>query len=306
MSNVTIKETKEILERESVQKNLQDMLGKKAPGFVTSVLSAISTSDKLKTADPNTVYMAAMTAASLDLPINHNLGLAYIIPYNIRQSDNTWKVAAQFQVGYKGFIQLALRSGQFQTISAAPIYEGQLKSQDPLKGYEFDWDAKQNENVLGYAAYFRLINGFEKTLYMTVDQLKSHGGKYSKTFKHKGGLWNTDFEAMARKTVIKLLLQRYAPLSIEMQKATIADQGVVTDWQSGESEYQDNPAQDIEHEDLTQEQILNKRIKTMIDKAKTKEDLEQLSDGLSGGIPTEVEDDYNKKLEQIAKPETAS
>lgn len=301
MSNVTVKETKALFEKEAVQKSLAEMLGKKAPGFVTSVLAAMNNNDKLKTADPNTVYMAAMTAASLDLPINHNLGLAYIIPYNLKQSDNTWKVAAQFQVGYKGFIQLALRSGQFQTISAAPVFDGQLKSQDPLKGYEFDWDAKTSDNIIGYAAYFRLINGFEKTLYMTVDQLKTHGGKYSKTFKNKGGLWNTDFEAMARKTVIKLLLQRYAPLSIEMQKATLADQGVVTDWQSGESAYEDNPIQDIPHEELSQEQILENRFKNMIDAADTLEKLQQVADNTPEGIPESLDDYYAAKHQELEK-----
>lgn len=303
MSNLTITKTKELFEKDDVKNRLKEMLGKRSAGFVTSVLSAINSSDKLKTADPNSVYMAAMMAASLELPINANLGLAYIIPYNLRQQDGSWKVVAQFQVGYKGFMQLALRSGQFQTISAAPVYEGQLKSQDPLKGYEFEWENKTSENIIGYAAYFRLTNGFEKTLYMTADQLRTHGGKYSKTFKNKGGLWNTDFEAMARKTVIKLLLQRYAPLSIEMQKATFTDQGVVTDWENGEVNHEDNPIQDIEHEELTQDQILAKRIETMIAAAKTTNDLETLVENYTDGLPEELNEKYQQRYLELLPPE---
>ena len=299
MSNVTVKETKALFEKETVQKSLKDMLGKRSSGFVTSVLAAMNNNDKLKTADPNTVYMAAMTAASLDLPINQNLGLAYIIPYNIKQSDGTWKVAAQFQIGYKGFIQLALRSGEFKTISATPVYEGQLKSQDPLMGFEFDWTAKKSETIIGYASYFQLLNGFEKTLYMEVEELKTHGSKYSKTFKQKGGLWNNDFEAMARKTVIKLLLSRYAPLSIEMQKAAMVDQGIVNDWESGDSSYDDNPIQDIPHEELSQEQILENRFKKMIDAADTIEKLEQIADNTPEGIPESLDQYYADKHQSL-------
>lgn len=295
--------TKAIFERDDIKQKLQEMLGKKAPGFITSVLSSIQANDMLKNADPNSVYMSAMMAASLDLPINSNLGLAYLIPYNIRQQDGSFKQVAQFQIGYKGFIQLALRSGQFKTISAAPIFTGQIVGEDPLKGYEFDWNKKEDETVIGYASYFQLLNGFEKTLYMTNAQLEAHGGKYSKTFKHKRGLWNTDFESMARKTVLKLLLQRYAPLSIEMQKATISDQAVINDWETMDVDYQDNPTQDVEHTELSQLEILINRIGQMLEACENQEDIDKLIDGIPDGIPDQLEEQYQAKLKEIQDQE---
>jgi recombination protein RecT len=134
---------------------------------------------------------------------------------------------AQFQIGYKGYIQLAQRSGQFKTIAATPIYEGQLLSSNPLEGFEFDFERKSSDTVIGYAGKFKLLNGFEKTLYMTKEDLEKHGKQYSQTFKKGFGLWKDNFDAMATKTVLKLLLSKYAPLSIDMQRAIISDSSVI-------------------------------------------------------------------------------
>jgi len=190
--------TKEFFNGQSIKTKFEELLGKRGPAFITSVLQIVSSNTLLSKADPMSIYNAAATAATLDLPINQNLGFAYIVPYGGK---------AQFQLGYKGFIQLAQRSGQFHRISATQIYEGQIKSSNPLTGYEFDFTVKGSTNVVGYAAYFRLLNGFEATLYMTVDEVRSHGQKYSKTFNN--GTWKTDFDAMATKTVIKLLLSKF-------------------------------------------------------------------------------------------------
>ena len=126
---------------------------------------------------------------------------------------------------FRSFIQLAQRSGLFKTISASPIYDGQLIENDPLKGFVFDFTKKKSETVIGYAAFFSLLNGFEKTLYMSVEELKKHGLKYSQSYKNDKtraySLWETNFDAMAQKTVLKLLLSKFAPLSVEMQKAVI-------------------------------------------------------------------------------------
>lgn len=233
-----------ILQRPEVKEKFKELLGTRTSSFLTSVLSAVNSNENLKHAEQNSVYMAAMMAASLDLPINQNLGFAYIIPYKTKiKGENgqpdTYRDIAQFQMGYKGFIQLCLRSGQFKTISCSPVYEGQLQEENPLTGFVFDWKNKVSEKVIGYAAYFSLINGFEKTMYMNVDQIKNHGNKYSKSFKLSYGLWNTDFDAMASKTVVKLLLSKYAPMSVEMQKAVIADQSVIKDASTNEVEYID-------------------------------------------------------------------
>lgn len=222
---------KQFFTADSVQNKFRELLGKKAQGFVASVLQVVNASDYLQKADPKTIYQAAMMAATLDLPINQNLGFAYIIPYG---------TSAQFQMGYKGFIQLAQRSGQFKTISAAPIFEGQLVAENPLTGFEFDFTKKKSETIVGYAAYFELLNGFQKTLYMTEAELKAHGTRFSQTFKKGHGLWKDDFNSMALKTVIKLLLSKFAPLSIEMQRAVISDQAVINDVETLDVEHVDN------------------------------------------------------------------
>lgn len=219
------------------------------------------------------IYQSAAVAATMDLPINNNLGFAYIVPYNQSFKDDTgkWqkKQVAQFQMGYKGFIQLAQRSGQFKTIAATPVYEGQLIEQNPLTGFVFDFTKKTSDTVIGYAAFFQLLNGFEKTLFMTIEEIRKHGGKYSQTFTNEKGLWNTDFDAMATKTVLKLLLSRFAPLSIDMQRAVISDQGVVRDHETLDVDYVDNDQPQIElvsHEQLSELFELKKDALTPEDK----------------------------------------
>lgn len=237
---------KSLFSQQNVRQKFEELLGKKAQGFMTSVLQIVASNTLLAKADPHSIFHAAATAATLDLPINQNLGFAYIIPYNSREG-----CKAQFQLGYKGFIQLAQRSGQFHRISATPIFKGQLKSENPLTGYEFDFTIKATGEPIGYAAYFRLLNGFEATLYMTVEEVKQHGMKYSKSFS--SGVWKSDFNAMATKTVIKLLLSRFAPLSIEMQKAIITDQAVINDVNAESLTYIDNDAEVIDIEDKKEE-----------------------------------------------------
>ena len=240
--------TKGLFAREDVKKKFDELLGKRSASFITSVLQIVSQNQLLSSADPNSVYHAAAVAATLDLPINNNLGFAYIVPYNQRQKDGSYKQVAQFQMGYKGFIQLSQRSGQFKTISASAIYEGQLVEENPLTGFVFDFTKKTSNKVIGYASYFQLLNGFEKTLYMSVDQLTAHGKKYSQTFKKGFGLWNDDPEGMSVKTVLKLLLSKFAPLSIEMQKAVIVDQSVVNDSDTTDVTYIDNTVDVIDKE----------------------------------------------------------
>ena len=239
--------TRDFFQREDVVQKFQELLGKRASSFLTSVLSVVSQNDLLAKADPKTVYMAALTSATLDLPINQNLGFAYIVPYK----NKNWVHEAQFQMGYKGVIQLALRSGQFLTISATPVYEGQLIEENPLTGYVFDRKAKKSDVVVGYASYFKLLNGFEKTFYMTKSEIERHANLYSANYKkYQSGLWKDKFDEMATKTVIKLLLSKFAPLSVEMQKAVIADQGVLQDENFDEVDYPDNDQWAIAEADL--------------------------------------------------------
>lgn len=250
--------------QENVRKKFDELMGKNAPAFITSVLQIVSSNELLKEADPVTIYQSAAVAATLNLPLNNSIGFAYIVPYNQKQEDGSYKKVAQFQLGYKGFIQLAQRSGQFKTISAAPIYEGQIAENNPLTGIKFDFTKKDSDVVVGYAAYFKLLNGFEKTQYMTVAELKKHGAKFSQTFKRGFGLWKDDFDSMAQKTVIKLLLSKFAPLSIEMQKAVEFDQAVIDD--KGLPIYSDNEVVEIDKE--------AERIRLMVEDCKTIEELE--------------------------------
>ena len=230
-SNIDKYPVKSFFTQDSVKKKFDELLGKRSSSFMTSVLQIVASNNMLQNADPASIFNAACVAATLDLPLNNNLGFAYIVPYG---------KSAQFQMGYKGFIQLAQRSGQFQTISAAPIYAGQLIEQDPLRGFRFDFSVEKSGDPIGYAAFFRLTNGFEKTFYMTTEELKQHGLKFSQTYKKGFGLWKDDFEAMAQKTVLKLLLSKFAPLSVEMQTATIVDQSVVKNSDTLDVSYLDN------------------------------------------------------------------
>ena len=224
-----------LLKSDSINKRFNDMLGKKAPGFVSSILSAVSSNPKLKEADPMSVVAAAAIAATLDLPINPNLGFAHIVPYSGK---------AQFQMGWKGFVQLALRTAEYVTINCSKVHEGELVEHNTFTGaMKFDQHAKKSDTVIGYVAYFKLLNGFEKYFYMDMEEMQAHGQKYSKSYTFSTGRWKQDFDSMALKTVLKLLLSKYGILSIGMEKAIEADQSVIT--AEGEYEYVDreeNPA----------------------------------------------------------------
>lgn len=284
---------KSLFERDDVKQKFKELLGKRATSFITSVLQIAAQNSLLAKADPVSIYQAAAVAATLDLPLNANLGFAYIVPYNQKYKDEkgTWqtKQVAQFQMGYKGFIQLAQRSGQFKSIYSAPVYEGQIIEANPLDGYVFDFAKRTSDKIVGYAAKFKLLNGFEATWYMTTEQLRSHGSRYSKTFTMDKGLWNTDFDAMANKTVIKLLLSKFAPLSVEMQKAVITDQSIINDADTQDVTYIDNEVVPVDKE--------GERIQLLIQDAKTKEELTKLQPHLR----EEDADLYNLKFKELSE-----
>ena len=260
--------TRQFFESDAIKSHVQNLLGEKSKSFITSVLNIVANSNMLQNCEPASIYQSALVATTLDLPLNQNLGYAYIIPYGNK---------AQFQIGYKGFIQLAQRSGQFLRINSAPIHEGQIVSNNPLTGYEFNFDVKGGP-LVGYVAYFKLLNGYEATLYMTNEELLAHGKKFSKTFAKGAGLWKTDFESMARKTVLKLLLQRFAPMSIEMQRAEIADQSVIKDAETLDIDYMDNMPTNSQE---TSQQAENERIISFIEDATSIEQLNEVEQHLT-------------------------
>lgn len=217
------------IRNESTQKRIADLIGTRTPQLTTSLVTALNSNEALANCSPQSVLNAALTAASMDLPINPNLGFAYIIPYGN---------VAQFQIGYKGIIQLAQRSGFYKTINASDVREGEIKGRDRLTGeIEFEWveDAEERNklNVIGFIGYFELMNGFRKTLYMSVPEIEAHAYEYSKSYaydKNKGKTmsnWSTNFNSMAIKTVLKLLISKYGPQNTMMQEAMVKDQAVI-------------------------------------------------------------------------------
>lgn len=251
------KQFKVILEQDDLKKRFQMVLGKKSNQFISSLLSAVQGSQNLQNSDPKSIISAALMAAALDLPINSNLGFAAIVPYKTNGA-----YVAQFQIMAKGFIQLAIRSGQYETMNYTEIYEDELKSYNPItKELVFEpnltpssqREKGMEDKVVGYYSWFRLLSGFKQTFYMTKEQIRNHAKKYSASYKYdissgsKSSMWSKDFHPMANKTIIKLLISKWGILSIEMRQALLEDQKVYPD---GEGQYIDNPGMETSSEDI--------------------------------------------------------
>lgn len=223
MANNNLPALKNALNTESVKNKFNEMLGKKSAGFMTSITSVVQNSDLLQKAEVNSIILAAAQAASLDLPINPNLGFAAIIPFNDKKSG---RCVATFQIMRDGWVDLCLRTGQFEYIANEIVYEGELVEKNRFTDtYVFDETQRKSDKIIGYMASFKLTNGYRKTVFMTVEEVKAHGMQYSQTFKKGYGLWKDAFHQMALKTTLKLLLKKFAPKSIEsIAKAIESDQ----------------------------------------------------------------------------------
>ncbi len=283
------------INNDTVKKNIEAVLGERTPQFITSVVSLVNSSEALKAADKKSVMGACLTAAALNLPINQNLGFAFIIPYKNNKEGIT---VAQFQMGYKGFIQLAMRSGQFKTINVSDVKKGELKGINRLSGeIDFAWlpdlDREKAETI-GFVAYIRLTNGFEKSLYMTAEELKQHGIKFSQSMKRGYGLWKDDFDAMAKKTVIKLLLSKYAPMDSDMAKAQEADQAIIKD----SYRYVDNLPESSETIANGKEKA---RILKFIEEAKTDKELEECYPAVQDANDEEIKKAFADKKKGLKK-----
>ena len=223
MSNNNLPQLKSALNAPSVRQKFEEMLGKRSSQFMTSITSVVSNNALLQKADVNSIIMGSAVAASMDLPLNANLGYAALVPFNSKDG-----CFAQLQVMVKGWTELFLRSGQCQSIICETVYEGQLVKKNKFTGeYVFDEDAKTSDKIVGFMSYFRLTNGFEKYEYMTIEEIKAHAQKFSQTFRRGSGIWKEHFEEMAKKTVLKRLITKWAPKSIEMQRMAMFDQAVV-------------------------------------------------------------------------------
>lgn len=211
----------------TVQEKFREVLREKSQGFTASVLSLVTNDSYLAQSEPMSILTAAMTAATLDLPLDKNLGYAYIVPFKDYKDGNKQK--GQFILGYKGYIQLAQRSARYAALNVIDVYEGELKSWNRLtEEIEFDPEGKTSDQVVGYVGYFKLLNGFEKTTYWTKQEVEIHRVRHNKTRNKTelSGVWKSDYDAMAKKTVLRNLLSKWGILSIEMQQATATDETV--------------------------------------------------------------------------------
>lgn len=250
-----VKQVKELLSQDKIKEKFGEVLGQKAPQFMASITNTVSGSAQLKKCPANSIIGAAFVAATYDLPIDSNLGFAAIVPYNEsvwnpRKKDWEKVPKAQFQMMYKGFIQLAIRSGYYERMNYAVVYKDELESYNPITGeikFVEDFsnckqrDAGDEANVAGYYAWFRLKTGYSQELYMSKKAVDNHARKYSQAYRYdlnkgkKSSKWTTDFEAMALKTVIKLLLSKWGILSVDMQRAIQDDQKAASEGTAGNS-----------------------------------------------------------------------
>lgn len=204
-----------ILDSDATKKLLQESLKENAGAFSASILDLYNSDTYLQRCDPKQVFGECLKAVSLKLPINKQLGFAYVIPYG-----NT----AQFQLGYKGMIQLCMRTGSYKYINAGVVYEGEYRGENKLTG-EIDISGEKiSDTVVGYFAYIETLNGFKKALYWSREKVNAHAQKFSKSFKSSSSVWKTDFDAMAIKTVLRNLLSHYGYMSVEMADAFTAEE----------------------------------------------------------------------------------
>lgn len=259
------------ISKENYQSYIKSVLKdpKRAEKFIATVNSAVATNQTLQQCNPYSVMSAALMGESLGLP--YSFGYFYLVPYDVKigkgENGETIKdKQAQFQVGYKGYIQLAVRSGQYKDILVSPVKEGELKKYNRITGeIEIepieDEDEWENRDTIGYFAKFELLNGFSKTLYWKYEKMLNHADKYSAAFskdayaKLKNGeidqkelwkyssFWYKNFDDMACKTMLRQLLSKWGLLSVEMQKAYASDMMVYNE--KGEASYLDNPETDF-------------------------------------------------------------
>lgn len=221
---------KALMNTPTMKKKFEEVLHDNANGFMANVMTLVSNDSYLADSEPMSIMSGALTAATLNLGLDKNLGYAYLVPFNSKNKQTgKWEKKAQFVLGYKGYIQLAQRSGQYRALNVIEVYDGELKSWNRLtEDFDFDPDGRKSEEVIGYVGYFELLNGFKKTVYWTKQEIEAHriSNSKDKDKTKKTGVWASDYDAMARKTVLRNMLSKWGILSIEMQKATIADEHV--------------------------------------------------------------------------------
>ena len=241
----------ELLDSQGIRKRINELLGKRAPQFVGSLVSMVNADANLQQAfhdAPMTIIQAGLRAASYDLPIDPGLGYAYVVPFKNKQKDGSVRAEASFILGYKGMLQMAMRTGAYRKINVVDVREGELKKFDRLSEdveIEFieDEDERNSRPIVGYCGYFRLVNGMEKYIYMTIKAIEAHEQKHRKG-KFMGKGWRDDKDAMCRKTVLRQLIGKWGVMSIDYQAApsVVAAAEAVA---KGEFDDEDTPTIDI-------------------------------------------------------------
>jgi recombination protein RecT len=252
---VAIAKMRDMLSNEGVKKQFTNALGEASAPFIASIMEIYSGDSTLIQCDPKLVIQEALKAAILKLPIIKSLGFAYVVPFK----KNNIPVP-QMQIGYKGYIQLAMRTGQYKTINADVVFEGELQMVDKLSGQIAFQGEKKSDKVVGFFAYFELLNGFSKTLYMTTEQITEHAKRYSKSYNSPNSIWKSDFKGMALKTPLRSLLSHYGYLSVEMMNAIEKDDDTTLEEDRNETVNQKGNKKNINADDVNFEEVGNAAI----------------------------------------------
>lgn len=240
--------------QEKIKNKINDMVGgKNSQRFITAIVSAVSNNNDLASCNFGTIIAGALLGESLQLSPSPQLGHYYLVPYNIKKKDvqgnDYWEKVAQFQLGYKGYIQLAVRSNFYRDIDVLEIKDGEYLGRDKNTGkhrFSFiaDYEERRSKDTIGYLAYFEYLNGFTKQIYWTKKEMQEHAIKYSKAYKSDKenntsySFWTTKFDDMAFKTMIRQLISRWGIMSIELQTAIERDMAVIEENEN--YEYVDN------------------------------------------------------------------
>lgn len=255
-----------VIQSDMYKKLINNTLGdpKKATRFIASITSAVATNPALQECEPSSIVAGALVGEALELSPSPVLGEYYLVPFKNSKEGVT---KAQMQIGYKGYLHLAIRSGQYKDIDVFEIHEGEFKGRDKETGkFKFEFIENEAERlskpVIGYMGYFELLNGFRKTLYISKEEMEKHANTYSKAFnledykKLQAGqipekdlwkyssFWYKNFDTMAFKTVLRQLISKWGIMSIQLQEAFTKDMAVMKD--NGEYEYVDSPTYEEE------------------------------------------------------------
>lgn len=217
---------RETLSLASTQQLMAEVLHDNRESFVASLIDLYSSDTFLQKCNPGAVLRESLKAVSLKLPINKALGFAWIIPYNDSKSGQT---LPQMQIGYRGYIQLAMRTGAYRTMNMDNVYEGEVKVVNRLTG-EIDLSGERvSDKVVGYFAYIETVNGFSKTLYWTTEKVIAHAKKFSKSYNSGAAIWKQNFDEMAQKTVMRNLISKWGVMSVDLQRAIDLDNADLAD-----------------------------------------------------------------------------